>query len=274
MDGLNAITVTGIAVLGFAAGTLGGMLGVGGSVLMIPGLTVLLGRQQHLYQAAAMVVNVFVASPAAWRHYKAGAVVGDVLRVMLPAAIGAVCVGVWLSNRSVFAGEVGEIWLGRVLAGFLVFVVGVNVRRLVTSAGRARDASEERPGEVSAWASGAVGVVMGLTAGLLGVGGGALAVPMQTVLLRLPLRCAIANSAAVMVLSAAVGAVYKNATLGGHGDAWTQSLLLAGVLAPTAFVGGRIGAMLTHRLPLRQVRIAFVVLLAVAAWKMAKLPWP
>jgi uncharacterized membrane protein YfcA len=40
------------------------------------------------------------------------------------------------------------------------------------------------------------------------------------------------------------------------------------VLAPGALVGGRLGAVLTHRLPLRGVRAAFVVLMVVAAWRM------
>ena len=84
-------TLVAVAVpLGLVAGTFGGMLGVGGSVIMIPGLTLALGPDQHLYQAAAMVANVAVAWPAAARHRRAGAMVGPVMRWMLPAAVVAV----------------------------------------------------------------------------------------------------------------------------------------------------------------------------------------
>ncbi|MEO1237618.1 MAG: TSUP family transporter, partial [Planctomycetota bacterium] len=124
----------GVAVLGLVAGVLGGMLGVGGSVVMIPGLVVLLGRatgaEQHLYQASAMIANVAVSVPAALRHRRAGAIDPGVLRWMLPAAAGCVVVGVTLSNLPVFRGADGGVWLGRVLAVFLVYVVIVNVLKL------------------------------------------------------------------------------------------------------------------------------------------------
>ena len=76
-----------IGVLGLVAGTLGGMLGVGGSLIMIPALVMMFGREGqtegfnlHLYQAAAMIVNLFVAIPATLRHRQAGAVMGAVMK--------------------------------------------------------------------------------------------------------------------------------------------------------------------------------------------------
>jgi uncharacterized membrane protein YfcA len=42
----------------------------------------------------------------------------------------------------------------------------------------------------------------------------------------------------------------------------------AALLIPTAIIGSWIGARLTHVLPLRVVRIAFVLLLTVASVKM------
>lgn len=266
-----------IGLTGLGAGLLGGLLGVGGSIVMIPVLTVGLGPDQHLYQAAAMAANVAVALPAALRHRRAGAIDWGVLRWMLPASVLCVLVGVALSNLPVFEGREGGVWLGRLLAVFQVYVVVVNVRKLV---GRSGDEPAVGPASagVSARASGGVGAAMGLSAGLLGIGGGAIAVPMQQALLRLPLRVCIANSSAVMVVSAAIGAVMKNATLAQHGTAdqplaWWSGLALAGLLAPLAIVGSRIGAGLTHRLPLRVVRVVFVGLMLVTAWKMAALPW-
>ena len=75
-DWLNPVE---IGLIGLVAGVLGGMLGVGGSVIIIPGMTIVLGYDQHLYQAAAMVANVAVSIPATMRHYKAGAVMAPVL---------------------------------------------------------------------------------------------------------------------------------------------------------------------------------------------------
>lgn len=297
-----------IAGLGLVAGTLGGMLGVGGSVLMIPGLVFILGRptgvEQHLYQAAAMIANVAVSVPAALRHKKAGAMTPAALRWMLPAALVCVVLGVWLSNLSVFAGRDGGTWLGRLLAVFLLYVIVVNMQKLRRPApaptyGESNTSATGEPSgggsgkteieEEDSGGSGAtpgrgltVGAIMGTIAGLLGIGGGAVAVPLQQTLMRLPLRRCIANSSAVICVSAAIGAVYKNATLsqwpvaesvsGGEPVTWVQGLTIGLLLAPTAWAGGRLGASLTHRLPLRTIRVAFVALMVVAAWKMAALP--
>ena len=299
MLGYSLPELAAVGLLGLIAGTLGGLLGVGGSVVMIPGLVLLLGRthgaEQHLYQAAAMVANVAVAVPAALRHRRAGAMVVGVVKWMLPAAVVCVVLGVWLSNLPVFAGRSGGIWLGRVLAVFLVYVIVVNVLKLrggtrtglspaacgrsintPAASGRAKpfDDEDERSTSASPTRSTLVGTIMGLTAGLMGIGGGAIATPLQQTLLRLPLRRCIANSSAVIACSAALGAIYKNASLHQHAVEglpldWRTGLTLGLLLAPTAWVGGRLGAGLTHRLPLRIVRLAFVTLMIVAAWRMA-----
>ncbi len=61
-----------LSAVGLLAGVLGGMLGVGGSVIMIPAMFWVLGdvnahgtRMIHQYQAAAMIVNFLLAGP--WR---------------------------------------------------------------------------------------------------------------------------------------------------------------------------------------------------------------
>ena len=272
-----------ILLLGLLAGTLGGMLGVGGSVVMIPGLAILFSfsksaePNQHLFQASAMIVNVVVSVPAMLRHRKAGALVGDALIWMLPAAMVFILIGVWGSNLPVFAGADGGRWLGRLLAVFLLYVIMVNILKLRTHAHTESD--DDR--HITPVRGLSVGAVMGSIAGLLGIGGGAVAVPLQQLIMKLPLRNCIGNSSAIICISAGIGAIYKNATLAQHASIaapgispidWRTSLLIAALLAPTAWVGARLGAGLTHRLPLRQVRIAFIMLMAVAAWKMAGLP--
>jgi len=270
-----------IAVIGVFTGVLGGMLGVGGSLIMIPALAVLFGQgeaepglagkfsqfNQHLYQASAMIVNVFVAAGSTYRHVQHRAVLGEVTRVMLPAAVIAILLGVWCSNLPVFAGTIGPIWLGRVMAVFMLYVIWVNVMRLFRKP-VTKDRTEALR-HVTATRSAVTGAAMGFIAGLLGVGGGAIAVPMQQLLLRLPLRHCIANSAAVMCISAIVGAVYKNASLAQHGLNVNDSFVVAALLAPLAIGGAYFGGRLTHVMPIRVVRGVFIVILVLATWKMA-----
>ena len=273
-----------LAGLGLGVGTLGGMLGVGGSTLLLPALAIVFGPNQHVYQAAAMLVNLAIAVPATLRHRGAGAIMPRVVRWMLPASVLGILVGVAASNAPLFRGTDGGIWLQRGLGVFLLYVVWVNACRLrrewrpaeppADPGTRAAGVNTARAMESgSGVGSGGVGLGMGLLAGLLGIGGGALAVPLQQSLLRIDLRRAIANSAAVMCGSAAVGAIYKNATLPRHGSPeaplfWWSALTLAAIIAPLAFIGGRMGAGLTHRLPLRWVRAVFAVMLLGAAIKL------
>ncbi|MEM6260488.1 MAG: sulfite exporter TauE/SafE family protein [Planctomycetota bacterium] len=269
-----------IALIGLLAGTLGGLLGVGGSVITIPGMAILFGtgENQHLYQAAAMTANLAVAIPAARRHKQAGALTPSVLRWMLPAAVVGIILGVLASNLSLFKNEQGGLWLGRILAVFLVYVIIVNIRKLLhLRAGKPRN--ELNNATITPARSGSAGAVMGSAAGLLGIGGGALAVPLQQVLTKIPLRNAIANSSFVMVFSAGVGALLKLGTLDQHyppaegaEPAWQVAGMLALILAPTAIIGAGLGAKLTHTLPVAYVRVAFVLLMLVAAYKMAAIP--
>ena len=238
---------------------------------MIPGLTLILGYNQHVYQAAAMITNVAVSIPAAMRHHGAGTLVMSRLRWMMPAALVTVVIGVWLSNLSFFRGPEGGRWLGRLLAMFLVYVIANNVRRLWQTSPRETD--PDPVAAVASWRYASVGSVMGTIAGLLGIGGGALAVPLQHACLRLPFRACIANSSTLICVTATVGAVYKNASLDLHGHHWRESFTLALLLAPSCWLGGHLGAVMTHHLSLKYIRAAFIGLMVVAAVKMAAIPW-
>ncbi len=261
----DPLALAGVAAVGLLAGTLGGMLGVGGSTIMIPGMTFLLGFNQHVYQAAAMLANVVVSLPATLRHRRAGAIVSVVVKRMLPAALLFIILGVAVSNLPLFRGTDNGKWLGRIMAVFMLYEATVHVRRLLGPPVADEAIDHAR---YSLTRCGTVGGVMGFVGGLLGIGGGLLAVPLQHALLKLPLRNCIANSAAVMIFSASLGAVFKHATLSQHGRPPSEALTLALLLSPTCWIGGQLGATLTHRLPLPAVRCVFVFFLAAAAWRM------
>jgi uncharacterized membrane protein YfcA len=253
-----------LIVVGFAAGTLGGLLGIGGSIVMIPVLTLLFHHDQHVSQAAAMIVNVFVATPALLRHRRAEAVDWVVVRRMIPAGTVLILVGVELSN--LLDGE----RLQRVFGVFLIYVVYVNVRRLLDPTVHANGDNGHRTWLRCSFAGG----VTGFAAGLLGIGGGILTVPLLQRVCHIPLRHCIASSSAIMCMTAIVGATRKNLSLGSLGDNLgmtldpADSIFIAACLAPTATLGGLIGAGFTHTMPLRWLRLIFILLLCVASAKL------
>jgi len=116
--------------------------------------------------------------------------------------------------------------------------------------------------------AGVCGIVTGLAAGLLGIGAGTVATPMQQLFLRVPIRSAMSNSAATIVCIAWLGAIYKNVTLGQHGVAISESLSMAAWVIPGAIVGGFLGGHLMHALPKNLVRSVFILVCILAAVKL------
>ena len=264
-----------LAGTGLAAGLLGGMLGIGGSIIMIPAMVLLCEQGQHLAQGAAMVVNVCVAVPAAVRHFQARAVRLEVVRSMIPAAAIAVVCGVAVSDLSVFHGT-GEDLLTSLFGLFLLYVLYRNVLMLIRPAEEGRRERGDLSPSRSRLGGLVVGGLAGFGGGLLGIGGGIIAVPAQQVLLRMPVRNAVANSAATMICLSLIGATYKNYHLLGQGFSLGEPLALAAVLVPGAVVGAYLGGGLTHTVPTRYVRgvLAALILAAAASmlWRGAG-PW-
>ena len=249
-------------VIGLFGGFVGGLLGIGGSIVLIPAMTEVLGPNQHLYQAAAMIVNFFVVVPAVVQHRRARAIEPATVVRLVPLAVLGVVVGVALSESRLFAGD-REPYLRGVFGLFLLFLAGSDLYRLLRP--RQRPANEAAPPGLSWPSAAAVALPTGLIAGLLGVGGGMLAVPLQRRFLGVPTRNAIANSATVIIATSLIGASVKNyalASVGGYG--W-QPLVLAGLLIPSAILSSLVGSHLTHRVPVRGIKVVFFVVLMIAA---------
>jgi uncharacterized membrane protein YfcA len=84
----------GAIIVGFAAGVVAGMLGVGGGILFVPGLVLFLGLAQVDAEATSLLAIIPVALVGAWSQSRYGnfrlrdALVLGVLAI--PGAIGGV----------------------------------------------------------------------------------------------------------------------------------------------------------------------------------------
>jgi uncharacterized protein len=86
------------ALLGFAGGTLGGLVGVGGGILFVPALAIFLDQSQVRAEATSLLAIVLVAFVGAWRQRGYGNVrLRDGVLVGLFSPLG-VAAGVGLSN--------------------------------------------------------------------------------------------------------------------------------------------------------------------------------
>lgn len=266
-----------IALLGLSAGVIGGLAGIGGSLIMIPGLIFMLGyddaehTQQHVYMAAAMVVNFLVSMPAAIRHHKGNVVRLDIARYLIPTMACAILVGVLISER--VAGE----HLKNSLAVFMLVYSVTNLWRTwrrytehrSLRGGHTSEQDEIQNHRTAVAPIIGIGAITGLVAGILGIGGGLIMVPLLLIALRLPLRQAIGTSSAVMCLTALVGSMLKLWNLGPeHGRDASEALTYALLMGPAAAVGGWFGAHLMHKLPLQTVRVVISALLIVGAGRL------
>jgi uncharacterized membrane protein YfcA len=263
-----------LPAVGIAAGVLGGLLGIGGGIVIIPAMLFFLpedlygGRNCiHIYQLAALATAVVLSVPAATRHARARAVVPTMLWGIVPLAAVGVGLGVLLAY--VFRDEHAHV-LRRIFGGFMVLVATADIWRRRAAASEQETHRRSCPVASRRLLIGtAVGFPAGLIGGLLGVGGGIWAVPMQNAGFGIRLPNAIANSACTIVVAAATAAIAKSFAITRTAgldvsDGWWLALWLA----PGALVGGWFGAALTHRLPVRWIRYAFHALLVVAGLRL------
>ena len=107
-----------------------------------------------------------------------------------------------------------------------------------------------------------IGLIAGVVAGLLGVGGGALFVPALTIGLGLSQLDAEATSLLAIIPVAFVGAVRQRA----HGNVDVRTGALLGVIA----VGGALaGVVIANAVPERGLEIGFGLFLLFVAWRLA-----
>jgi uncharacterized membrane protein YfcA len=277
---------------GLFGGMIGGLLGIGGSVGIIPLATIFITPDKQQLQCAAMLCNVAVASTAYRRYRKAGKIEWTFARRIVPAAIIAVLAGVAAST-------VIDASSFRVMFAAFLMVVAVREFRLLAIG------SEHAPDdarELSPARGAGIGAIMGFLSGLLGIGGGVVGVPLMRAWARIPMKRAVVTSVCTMVPLAMVGATVKSITLwntpvdangttmstlaAGSAVATTSTaassatipsnalipaLWIAACLIPTAMVGSWIGATINVHVTGKAVRWVLATYLPLAAVWMA---WP
>lgn len=260
-----------MALVGAAAGLLGGLLGIGGGLILIPALVFILGEDHfgqgslHLYKLISLITAIVLSFPAALRHVRVRAVVPRMVFRMAPLGALGVLVGVLAAG--LFAAEHTHV-LRRIFGGFMIVCVLADLalaNRNPADAAGATCPAPTRWGAVGAL----VGLPAGLIAGLLGIGGGVWAVPVQHLVLRVRVHNAIANSTCLIVALCAVAAIAQGLAVQAMGGLrLVDGLALCLWIAPGAVLGGWAGAALSQRLHVVWLRRAFDVVLAISGLRL------
>ena len=253
------LTLLGYLALGAAAGTMAGLFGVGGGIIIVPALVFAFELQGvapevlvHLAVGTSLATIVVTGASSTFGHWQRGNIHMPWFKALLPGlALGAM-LGVFV------AGSLSGTVLGTL---FGVFILLVAIKMLL---GLSPKPGSTPPGTA---AMNVAGGVIGTISALFGIGGGALCVPWLS-------RCgagmtrAVGTSAACGLPIALVGAA--TFIVVGWGNPLLPAAATGFVMWP-AFFGvvlasvpfARVGVRLAHVLPGHILRYAFAGLLLV-----------
>jgi len=257
-----------LAAVGFVGGAFGSMVGLGGGLFIIPGLTLFLGVPIHNAIAASLVAVVATSttgSIAYVRQALANVRLGVTMETAL--TLGA------LSGGLVGA-MLGKEVLSAVFGGVMVAVsVYMGLRRKAAPPSLADGAGLGRLGatyfdrnldcevryQVKRLPLGLfAGLVAGNVSGLLGVGGGFLTVPTMRLGMGVPMRAAVSTSSLMLGVTACAGAVV-----------YFARGMVDPVVAVPVVLGVTVGAYLGSRLALKVRSSVLVSVLAVVLFALS-----
>ncbi|MCS7187142.1 MAG: sulfite exporter TauE/SafE family protein [Armatimonadetes bacterium] len=231
--------------IGLLAGLLGGLVGLGGGVLMVPLMVELLKFRQHQAHGTSLVAIVFTGLSGAVAY-------GFERSVDFVAAIALACTAILTARLGAkFTAVLPEWKLKRSFGAFLLFVALLLALKpyfphfhfSTTLAGKV-------------FVLLIAGAFTGFLSGMMGVGGGLIMVPVMVLVVGLNQHTAQGTSLLVMVPTGAVGA-WTHWKLG-HVDWKIAPGLIFGVL-----IGTSLGARFAHLLPENHLRLIFVAFMVV-----------
>jgi hypothetical protein len=234
-------------LVGFVAGTLAGLFGVGGGIVTTPAVNALLGGTAIQAVATPLPVILPTSLVGAYTYARAGEVSFRATRWAVGPGIVGAAVGAWLT-------ELVNAHLLLVVTAGLIVVTSVQVIR-----GRPPATPWVR-GATPGWRFALVGGVAGIVSGLLGVGGGIVMVPALTLWIGMPLKRALGTSLAIIAVLVVPGTAVH--ALLGNVD-WAIFLALTLGVVPGARLGARIALGARER-TLRLAVGTFLLLVGIA----------
>ncbi len=252
-------------VTGICVGTVSGLFGVGGGLIIVPVLYFVFSAQgfpgqtlMHLALATSLATIVITSISSTRAHHRHRAVLWPLVMKFTPGIL----IGAWLGG--LLAARISSEILKPMFGAFELLVAGYMLSQYKPA---------QRSDQVSTTRVSLGGGVIGLISALVGIGGGSLTVPFL-LWHGIPMRKAVATSAAVGLPIALAGTAayiysgwHQSFTIDGHTELTLGYVHLTAFISiiATSFIFAPVGAKLAHRLPeLTLKRIFSLFLLAIA----------
>lgn len=255
----------GLGLSGLIAGTVAGLLGVGGGIVLVPVLfqtLAILGVDESVRMPIAVGTSLATIIPTSIRstlsHNAKGAVDWPLLKAWAIPTVAGVVLGTWLAS---ILGSKGLT---------AVFAVGAMVLGLYMALGR----DDWRLGDTVPVGAGSwlLGLGNGCLSVLMGIGGGTFGVTVMT-LYGVSIHRAVATAAGfglIIGLPGAIGMIVNGWHAHGLPPLSLGYVNLVGLLliVPATIVAAPWGVALAHRLSRRTLRLAFGTFLCITALRM------
>ncbi|MDH3678018.1 MAG: sulfite exporter TauE/SafE family protein [Nitrosopumilus sp.] len=234
--------------LGFGAGILGSMIGLGGGIIVVPILTFFgffptLAASNSLFAA---FTNAVASTISYSRQKRVEFSLGLKLGIL---TIPGTVFGAYISSD--VTPEVFKILFGFVLIASAIYIF---LRKKIES--KEQNFSKQ----MMVFAIGA-SFFAGIISAFFGIGGGIIFVPLMVVGMGMAMKKAAPTSQLILLFASLSGVIVH--TLLGHSD-----FLQAGLLGAGSFVGGLIGARLSVEINERYLQILVSIVIIAAAVKM------
>jgi len=257
-----ALLALALALSGLIAGTIGGLLGVGGGIVLVPVLYQafeMLGVPETVRMELSVATSLATIIPTSLRslasHNRRGAVDWTLLKTWAPGIFIGAALGSWVAA---FIGGDGL----RIVFVAMAFLLAL----YMALAPDTLKIADSMPKGIVAQAM--ASVIGGLSV-LMGIGGGAFAVSLQT-LYGAPIHRAVATASGfgfIIAIPGALGFVVSGWGAEGLPPLSLGYVSLAGFLliTPATVLAAPWGARLAHALPRKSLRLAFAGFLAASA---------
>lgn len=236
--------------VGLAAGLLSGLFGVGGGTVIVPMLVLLLGFDQKLASGTSLAAIVPTATVGVISYAIHGSVDVVVALILAAGSVVGAQIGSWLLAR---------LSQNAIRWGFVAFLIVVIVMLFVVVP--SRDAEFEFT-VLSVIGLIIVGLLTGTMAGLIGVGGGVIVVPVLMFVFGTSDLMAKGTSLLMMIPTAISGTI-------GNLKRGNVDLLAAALIGGAACTTTALGAWFATLLDPAVANILFAVFLAFIAVQMA-----
>ena len=249
---------------GVFSGTVAGLLGVGGGMILVPVIVWILsteglaeGYAIKVALASSLAIIIPTSMSSAFAHYRSGALRSDIVKHMLFGIIIGTALGGLLVD------QLPEQWLR------IIFAVGCWLIAAKMLFGSNPKPSRSLPNH---YMMNVVGGIIGGLSALLGIGGGSLTVPFLHYC-NINMRSAVATSSACGLPIAVSGAITLAISGMDIGELPAYSMgyiyLPAFVfISITAIAFAPVGAKLTHTLPVASLKKCVALFLVIAGAKM------